>query len=312
MGVLEVKVISTKLMRKAGTFLLCAAASAAFQIAMEPTASAGPILGTDGSTFAILGGAGVTIGGTESVITGSVGACCGATSVTGVIPTNFTMSDGTVQMGGATAAGAQSDLGTAITDLDGLGPVTSLATLNGATLLPGVYSIGATTLTGTLTLNGDGNSNALWVFLESSSLTTASSSDVNVINVGSGAGVGVYWVMDTSAVLGANSTFEGNILADTSISLGTGVTDSCGSLLTQTASVTLAGTDTVGIGCAGGGTITNGVFSPASPASVPEPGTGALLGAGIACMVAGRLRSARGDTPRRSQTRPWRPAGPAR
>jgi hypothetical protein len=83
------------------------------------------------------------------------------------------------------------------------------------------------------------------------------------------AGAGLYWVLPTgsgSATLGSNSTFEGNILANQSITLGTNVTDPCGRLLTQVASVTLAGTDTVGIGCSGillgsnglsgGGTIT--------------------------------------------------------
>jgi len=107
-------------------------------------------------------------------------------------------------------------------------------------------------LTGTLTLDGGGNANALWVFQVGSALNTASSSVVKVIKTG--AGSDVYWVLPTgsgSATLGSNSTFEGNILANQSITLGTNVTDSCGRVLTQVASVTLAGTDTIGIGCSG-------------------------------------------------------------
>ncbi len=107
-------------------------------------------------------------------------------------------------------------------------------------------------MTGTLTLDGGGNANALWVFPVGSALNTASSSVVKVINTG--AGSDVYWVLPTgsgSATLGSNSTFEGNILANQSITLGTNVTDSCGRVLTQVASVTLAGTDTIGIGCSG-------------------------------------------------------------
>jgi alkylation response protein AidB-like acyl-CoA dehydrogenase len=80
-----------------------------------------PILGSDLSTFAILGGGGVAINGTASVITGSVGACCVAVAVTGTIPTNFSISGGTVQMGGTTAAAAQGELVTAMTALSNMG-----------------------------------------------------------------------------------------------------------------------------------------------------------------------------------------------
>jgi hypothetical protein len=283
-----------------------------FQFATVPNASAGPILGSSLNTFAILGGGGVTIGGTGSVITGSIGAYP-TTSITGVIPTNFTISGGTVQSGGGTAMSGQSELTIAMNALTNMGLGITRSSLGGLTLSPGVYSSAAIMdLTGTLTLDGGGNANALWVFQVGSALNTASSSVVNVINTG--AGSGVYWVLPTgsgSATLGSNSTFEGNILANQSITLGTNVTDSCGRVLTQVASVTLAGTDTIGIGCSGillgsnglsgGGTITtlpSGAmvvtplpFAPVGP--VPEPGTVVLLGAGIACLVARRLRSAR-------------------
>jgi Ice-binding-like len=250
------------------------------------------IIGNDLGTFTILGGAGVTIGGTGSSLIGNVGACCTATSVTGVIPTNFSI-DGTVQMGGGVAASAQGQLSTAVTALSGMAPTGSVSSLGGLTLPPGVYSSSSTmNLTGTLILDGQGNANALWVFQVGSSLTTASGSTVKVINTGSGAGV--YWVLPTgsgSATLGPNSTFEGNILANISIVVDTKVTDPCGRFLTETASVTLAGTDTIGIGCSGllaanglsgGGTLSTGptgvpVITPLKSASVPEPGTFALL-----------------------------------
>ena len=164
------------------------------------------------------------------------------------------------------------------------------------TLLPGTYSSSSTmNLTGTLTLDGGGNANALWVFLVGSSLTTASSSVVNVINTGAGAGV--YWVMGgpsgQSATLGSNSTFLGNILANQSITLGTNVTDTCGRLLTQVASVTLAGTDTIGTGCSGilagsnglggGGVITfpPGGGPPVVVAAIPEPEIYAMMAVGL-------------------------------
>ena len=305
----DVKDVSRKLMKRVGTLLLCAAASALFQIATAPNASAGPILGSNLNTFAILGGGGVTIGGTGSVITGSVGAYP-TTSITGVIPTNFNISGGTVQSGGGTAMSAQGELTIAMNALTNMGLGTTRSSLGGLTLTPGVYSSSAIMdLTGTLTLDGGGNANALWVFQVGSALNTATSSVVNVINTG--AGSGVYWVLPTgsgSATLGSNSTFEGNILANQSITVGTNVTDSCGRLLTQVASVTLAGTDTIGIGCSGillgsnglsgGGTITTPptggpVVAPLPFAPVPEPGTVVLLGAGIAYLVVRRRQSAR-------------------
>ena len=261
---------------------------------------AGPILGSDLSAFAILGGAGAAVNGTGSVITGSVGGCCGAVAVTG-FPAGFTDSGGTVFNTGtlpaATETLANGQLGTAITALSGMTPTSPESSLNNITLAPGVYSVSATSFTGTLTLDGGGNANALWVFLLASSLTTASSSDVIVQNTGAGAGV--YWVMGAgSATLGSNSTFEGNILANVSITAGTNVTVPCGRLLTQTASVTLAGNDTIGIGCSGslsgGGTVNtvNGipVVTPLA-SSVPEPSTFFFVAPGLAGLLFLRKRS---------------------
>jgi hypothetical protein len=94
---------------------------------LVPNAYANTIIGPDLSTFAILGGGGVALNGTGNTIFGSVGGCCNATAVTGVIPTNFTMAGGTVQQGGGVATNAQGELTTAIGDLGLLGPPTLLA-----------------------------------------------------------------------------------------------------------------------------------------------------------------------------------------
>jgi hypothetical protein len=136
-------------------------------IATAPNASAGPILGTELSSFAMLGGAGLAVNGTGSVITGSVGGCCTVNTVTGY-PAAFSISGGTIQEGGATAIAAQDELGVAITALNGLsaGSTTTESELGGLTLPPGVYVSASTMhLAGTLTLDGYGNANALWVFL---------------------------------------------------------------------------------------------------------------------------------------------------
>lgn len=107
-----------------------------------------------------------------------------------------------------------------------------------ATLPPGVYisstdsSIG---VTGTLTLDGGGDQNARFIFqMPSSTLTTATGAPgapgatINLINGAKASNV--FWQVGSSATLGAYSQFKGNVLADTSITMGTGAT-SCGRLL---------------------------------------------------------------------------------
>jgi hypothetical protein len=281
----DVKAAFMKVRRSVGTLLLCVMSFALLQIATAPNASAGTILGSDLINFALLGGDGVTVNGTGTVITGSVGACCNASAVTGY-PAGFTDSDGTVYLAAnSVTSAAQTELGDAITFLNGLaGSSTSESTLNNISLGPGVYSVSATNFNGTLTLNGGGDPDASWVFLVSSSLTTASSSVIDLIDTGSGAGV--YWVMGASATLGSDSTFVGNILAPTAINVGTDVTDGCGSLLTQTAAVTLSGTDTIGIGCSGGTLATS---------AIPEPGTFVLLLSGIQALSLLTFRRSRVD-----------------
>jgi hypothetical protein len=155
-------------------------------------------------------------------------------------------------------------------------------------------SAGTSNLTGALTLDGGGNSNAYWVFQMPSTLITSSSSFVHVINTGSGAGV--YWNVGSSAALGEHSSFEGNILASTSITLKSGVTIGCGRALAHTGAVTMIA-DTVNAGnCLGAATGSNGLsgglfvaelggapsalaFNPAT--AVPEPETYALMLAGM-------------------------------
>ncbi|MBY0577881.1 MAG: DUF3494 domain-containing protein [Burkholderiales bacterium] len=252
-------------------------------------ALAGPLLGPDLSSFTVLGSSTVTNTGT-STISGNVGVSPG-TSITGFPPGVVT--GGTVQAHTASAIAAQSQLTTAITGLGSLGPGTALgANLAGLTLTPGVYTVaaGTTNLSGTLTLNGQGNANAAWVFQMPSTLITSSNSVVNVINTGSGAGV--YWNVGSSATIAVNTTFIGNILALASITMNTSATDLCGRALASTAAVTLdtnnlSGTCTsqlAGSNGLSGGLSVSGTtvsFLPYAPVNVPEPSTLPLLGLGF-------------------------------
>ena len=141
-------------------------------------------------------------------------------------------------------------------------------TLGGLTLTSGVYCFSSSAqLTGTLTLDAQGDANASFIFQIGSTLTTASSSSVVFSNGGQGGSV--FYQVGSSATLGTGTDFTGNILALTSITLNTGATIDCGRALARNGAVTLDN-NTISIdspGC---------LSTSASP--VPEPNTGGLFG----------------------------------
>ena len=133
---------------------------------------------------------------------------------------------------------AKDDLVTAYNDLAGRTPQLINRELGGQTLLPGVY-VSATKdfqLTGKLTLDGQGDPNAIFIFQTDTTLITASASSVELI--GDATKCGVFWKVGSSATLGANSSFAGRIFALTSISLETGA-EVQGQILARNGSVTL-------------------------------------------------------------------------
>src|SRR6185436_16974021 len=159
------------------------------------------------------------------------------TAVTGFPP--GTVTGGTIHLNDASASQAQSDVTTAYNALAGTACNVDLTgqNLGGLTLTPGVYCFSSSAqLTGTLTLNALGNPNALFIFKIGSSLTTASSSAVQVIN--GGINCNVFWQVGSSATLGTGTSFVGNILALTSITLTTG-TKLSGRALARNGAVTM-------------------------------------------------------------------------
>jgi hypothetical protein len=105
------------------------------------------------------------------------------------------------------------------------------------TLAPGVYCFASSAaVTGAVTLDAGGDSNAVWVFKIGSTLITASNSSVVPIN--GAQNCNVFWQVGSSATLGTDTTFIGNILALTSITLTTGATVS-GRALAQNGAVTM-------------------------------------------------------------------------
>jgi len=207
---------------------------------LPAVAQVAPPLG-QAESFAVLGGSTVTNTG-ATIVTGDVGVSPG-TAISGFPPGTI---NGTTHSNDAVAQGAQADLTTAYNSLAAQACNTGLTgtDLGGLTLTSAVYCFSSSAqLTGTLTLDAQGNPNAVFVFQVGSTLTTASNASVRVINGGSDCNV--FWQVGSSATLGTGSGLVGNILALTSITLTTSAT-SHGSLLARNGAVTMD-TNQVGV-----------------------------------------------------------------
>jgi cell division septation protein DedD len=213
-----------------------AAGAIALVIASQPAlAQTVPVgLGTAAS-FAVLAGTTVTNTG-PSTISGNLGVSPG-TAVTGFPP--GIVSNGTIHSADGVAGGAQSDLTTAYNDAAGRSPTANVPGFIGAgqTLTPGVYKASSSLdVGGSLTLDGGGDPNAVFIFQAPSTLITDSASSVILTN--GAQACNVFWQVGSSATLGTNSAFAGTILALTSISVDTGDTIA-GRALARNGAVTL-------------------------------------------------------------------------
>jgi hypothetical protein len=96
------------------------------------------------------------------------------------------------------------------------------ADLSNLTLTPGLYT-NATTETlnaGSLTLDAQGDPNAVFVFQIGTTLTTAAGTQIILAN--GAQAKNVFWTVGTSATLGTTSTFQGVLIASQSITMQTG------------------------------------------------------------------------------------------
>jgi len=212
----------------------------------------------------------VTNAGASVINNGNVGSAPTAT-VTGFPPgvvnngTLYTVAD-------SVTAQAHTDLISAYMDaLTAPGGIPGPADLGGATLIPGVYTYASTApwTAGTLTLDGQGDPNAEWIFQIGSAITTPVGAIVNLINGASPDHV--FCQIGSSATLGATNTFAGNILAQTSITLDGGTLNGRALAIDGLVSITTA--ETVNV---------------PQPAAVPSMGpAGAVIAATLMLTVAG-------------------------
>jgi hypothetical protein len=230
-------------------------------LAVPADAAEAPVgLGTAAS-YSVLAGQTVTNTG-PSKLSGDLGVSPG-TAITGFPPGTV---GGAKHAGDAQAAKAQSDLTIAYNDAAGRAKTASVAgDLVGKTLTTGVYkSTGPLALSGTVTLNGQGNPNAVFIFQIASTLITASASHVSLLN--GAQACHVFWQVGSSATLGTTSSFKGTIMALTSIAVQTGALVQ-GRALARNGAVTLDNDTFTAANC--GTTPTPTSSAPRSSSSAP-------------------------------------------
>ena len=214
------------------------------------------------SGFAVLAGSGMTITG-PTTVTGDIGTYP-TPAITGMA--NLVLNGTDYTSDSTTMLNAKNALGAAYTDAAGRTPTTlygAVFDLGEQTLHAGVHnSTGSFGITGTLTLDAQGDANAVFIFQAGSTLTAEVGSRVVLLN--GAQAKNVFWQVGSSATLKTDAYFTGSILALTDISLGTHATVD-GRVLAQNGAVTF---------------ISNTINS------VPEGGTLQLLGLGIVALIA--------------------------
>ncbi len=176
------------------------------------------VLGAAGN-FVVLAGSTVTSTGPTSV-TGNLGVSPG-TALTGFPPGTLV---GNKEAGTPAAALGIFDLTTAYNDAKGrtLCPITTAGNLGGKTLAPGLYKSTSSLeiSSGELTLDAQGDGNAVFIFQMASTLTVTPGRQV--ILIGGAKAANIFWQVGTSATLGTTSVFKGTVMADQAITMGTG------------------------------------------------------------------------------------------
>jgi hypothetical protein len=233
----------------------------------------GVALGTAAAFGAFGGGAGVTNQGINTVVGGNVGTTAACTLITGLhdatnvyteTPLNIGAVSGSIVCGPpapgtvatlAAATQARADALAAYNALAALPPGSDpgAGQLGGLVLAPGTYTAAGGTFgitTGNLTLDAQGNANAVWVFQVPSALTVGlAATPRSVLLINGAQASNVFWRVGTAARIEDGSTMVGTIISDAGVTFSTAgqlaQTTLTGRAISLTASVTLVNTTIV-------------------------------------------------------------------
>ena len=154
------------------------------------------------------------VGAGTSQLAGELGVTPG-TSVTGFPPGT----SGDQHLGDATAASAGDAADAAYDDGMARTAHTQFGDPSGLTFHTGVHHTpAAVVLTGTVTLDAEGDPSAVFIFQIDGALTTAASSEV--LLVGGAQSANVFWIVVGAVSTGANSTFAGTIITQQAVTIG--------------------------------------------------------------------------------------------
>jgi hypothetical protein len=250
--------------------------------ALAATATVG--LGTAAS-FSVLGGSTVTNTGPTTMF-GDLGLSPGS-SVTGA-PHVL----GATHVDDAVAIGAKNALTTAYNEAASRPSNGSAGTdLSGQTFTPGVRNASSSLLlsSGSVTLNAEGDPNAVFIFQIGSTLITGSNTSVSL--TGGAQACNVFWQVGSSATLGTGTRFVGTVMASATITANTAATIH-GRLLAQTGAVNLDTNTITTSNCAsgasgGGGSGGGGGTEATTPAEATKLAEAETLAEATAIATAG-------------------------
>ncbi len=186
------------------------------------------------SSFAVFTGAGAFDNFLNTVITGDIGTDVGAFSG---FPPGVVV--GQTHIADAISAQAKTAVGLAYAQLAGTtcGAVIGVGLGNGQTLTPGVYCAGgASTLTGNLNLDAQGNPNAIFIIQINGAFASTIASSVTLL--GGASACNVYWQINGAVALEQSTAFVGTALINGAISLAANATVQ-GRLLSRAGAVSL-------------------------------------------------------------------------